>query len=451
MTRLPGPRGPGATLRFLRAAADDPCAALESLRRDYGDVVQIGIGRWKAIGLFGADANELILVQHPEWFEWGRAMKALIPVDGPTALVVTDGPDHHRRRKMVQPGFHRRRIDGYLGLMIDEADQVVDSLTAGQIVDAYAIFRVAVRRTVILALFGEALRGRADELGDALAPALDFVNLALHRQIRWPGEHSGFGKARRARENVDRMIDEEIERRVADDRVPGDDVLSELLSAVDEQGEGLSRAEIRDQVVSLIAAGYDTTSAAMGWMVWRVFAEPQVVDRLRAEIEAVVGDRSLLIEHLRRMPYVHGVVNETLRLHPPGVVSPRTVVEAFEFRGHRVPRGALVVYSAYLSGRDPSAWPDVETFRPERWTSDAEPGPTASWVPFGGGVRRCLGFAFATLELEAMLVQLVRRVSCELVDATLPRATGIASVRPVGGVPIRVRAVRSSGSGRAVR
>ena len=439
---IPGPRDPVALLRFFRSAANDPCAALSELQSRYGDVVQVGIWPRPVIGLFGVDANALILSERPDWFEWGSAMQALVPVDGPTALVVTDGPDHDRRRRLVQPGFHRRRIDGYVDLMREETDAAVDWLARASCADVYEVFRGAIRRSVVRALFGPTLRDRADEFGALLQPAFDFVNRPPQRQIRSPLPGSGYRRAVEARAEADRVIDAEIERRAGSP--PGDDVLADLLDARDENGLGLTPTEIRDQVVSLIAAGYDTTSAALAWTLDRVHREPGVRDALRAELDDVIGNAPLTFERLRDLPYLQGVVQETLRLDPPGVVAPRTTLRELEFGGHAIRRGALVLYSAYLTGRDPRVWRDPEEFRPERWI-DGDPRrevvAPAAFVPFGGGSRRCLGHAFATTELEVMTAGFVRRVDATLVDAEPPVGTGIASVSPRDGVRVRIHAV----------
>ena len=448
MPRLPGPRSPLALLSFFRAAQHDSYAALTDLHDRYGPIVRLGIGPATVVFAFGPDANETILSGAPEAFRWREAMKALIPVDGDTALVVSDGADHARRRRLVQPGFHKRRIDGYAALMTAEADRVLDPVAPGDVVDAYALFRVAIRRTVVLALFGDHLRERADEIGELLQPAFDFINLPLFRQLKlpWPGTH--YHRARQARAAVDAVIDEEIARRQTSSADDSGDILSMLLATTDQDGIGLTREEIRDQVVSLIAAGYDTTTAAMAWIVWRISTEPDIWHRLREEFDAVVGDRTITIDDLPKLVVLDGVVRETLRLHPPGVIAPRKVVAPVEVGGYRMPQGALVLYSAYITGRDPGVWSDPDAYRPERWIPSAPEyeatSPYAS-VAFGGGARRCIGFAFAELELKLMTAQLVRRVDVSCLCPTPPRPTGIASVMPAGGVPIRIIRTRFAG------
>jgi cytochrome P450 len=207
------------------------------------------------------------------------------------------------------------------------------------------------------------------------------------------------------------------------------DVLGMLLDS------GLSDVELRDQVVSLIAAGYDTTSAAIGWVVHAVLTTPGVWDRAKAEVEGLPERPTA--DEVNRLPYLDGVVSETLRLWPPGFVSGRYAVDAFDFGGHRIPGDRIVIYSAYLTHRLPELWPDPHAFDPDRWKADPVP---YSFVPFGGGYRRCIGFAFATLEIKAILLQLLRRTTLAAVSPATPAPAGISSMYPKGGVPVRIAA-----------
>jgi cytochrome P450 len=450
MTRLPGP-GPIATARYSPRMIRQPYGLLPELHRRYGPVVAFGYPPFRYVYLFGRDANELLLHGETERFRWREALASLIPIDGDTALVVSDGDDHQRRRRLVQPAFARRRIEAYLPIMVDELAAEVSSWRPGEVVDVYATLRRRVLAAVIRSLFGEALRDRADELGHHLQVGIDYVNTSPLARFDhdWPG--TPYRRAMRARRAADEIIYDEITRRRkaagGGDRRDADagDVLDALLAAQDDgrdrgEDDGLTDEEVRDQVVSLVAAGFETTSAGIGWTLHAVHARPDVAARLRAEVASVVGDGELTPAHLGAMPYLDAVVSESLRLHPPGPFSARKVVDDVTFAGHTIPAGVLVVYSAYEVQRDPAHWPEPDRFAPERWLpGDAlhRPVDPYAYVPFGGGYRRCIGFALATQEIKAAMVEVVRRVDLRPLDRTLV-PTGIATMWPRDGVRCEV-------------
>jgi cytochrome P450 len=289
----------------------------------------------------------------------------------------------------------------------------------------------------VRALFGDTLSARADELGEALVAAIDFVNRPISLQVKLDLPGTGWHRAKAARDRADAIVNAEIaRRRGAPGRDDSGDVLDMLLAATDDTGRpGLSDVEIRDQVVSLVAAGYDTTSAAAGWAVHELLATPGEWGRAAAEVAEVVGDARLRADHLPLLGHLEAVINETLRLWPPGFVSARKVVDTFDFAGYRIPGGSIVLYSPYVTHRLAEHWAEPDRFRPDRWR-DAQPTPY-SFVPFGGGYRRCIGFAFATQELKVLLVQLLRRVELTL-EPTPVRARGTAALHPRDGVPVRV-------------
>jgi hypothetical protein len=327
---------------------------------------------------------------------------------------------------------------------------------------------------VILALFGEHLRARADELGELLQGALDFVNLPVHHQlVHIDRPFTRYGRAMRAGRRADEIVNAEIARRrvahaSAGSARDGVDVLDLLLgagvpartAAVDsgcpaQQDQlrdtestggdgGLSDTELRDQVVSLVAAGYDTTSAAVGWAVHELVTRPDVARRVATEVAEAVGDDPITPEVLPRLAYLDGVIREVLRLHAAAVVARRSLRD-FEIGGHKIPAGRMVLYSPYVTHRLPELWPEPSAFRPERWLPDApgyvEPPPFAS-VPFGGGYRRCIGFGLAKFEIKIAVVRLVQRTALEPLTRHIA-ATGVAANTPAGGVPVRVTEVRS--------
>lgn len=437
---LPGPRGL-ANVRWSLRLGRDVYGTLPKLRERFGDVCALGYGRFRAVNVFGSEATLQLFAQGADTVSWHDAMAPLIPVDGETAIVVSDGEDHSRRRSIVQPAFGRRKLDDTITMMSAEGEKAFASWIPGSEHEAYTELRRCVRRIVMRALFGDDMGERADEFGDKLEDALRYINRPpwMRFDREWPG--TPYRRAMESRRAADAIVYGEIERRrgLADlaDRV---DLLSALLSAHDD--DALSDVELRDQVVSLIAAGYDTTTAAAAWMVHFLATNADVWNELQHEVRTVVGRAVLDADLLTRMPWLNGVVTETLRLGAPGYIAGRRVEAPFEVHGHTIPAGPFVFYVPYVTHRMPSLWPEPLEFRPGRWIDGHRHHhqvPRGAWIPFGGGARRCLGLGFATTELKVLAIELVRAVSNGLTPhrRTIP-PTGLASMMPEGGVHVTV-------------
>jgi cytochrome P450 len=427
-------------LRSTAELATDPHRGLPNLYRRFGPVCTLGVGPTRNVFLLGAEANRFVL-GHSELFRWREAFDALVVVDGETALIVSDGADHQRRRRLVQPAFSRRRIDGYAQTMRTTADAAIDTWRPGQRVDLYQEFRRVIRRATIQVLFGQRLADDEPELGRLLQHALAVVERPPPWQQLQRFGTPAWRRATSARATVAGRVLAEVEHRrravgcgtgsaAADASRP--DVLGLLVGSRDDDGSGLTDQEIADQVISLIAAGYETTSAAMAWAARALLTDRSVWRRARASLDRAVGWR-----------YLDGVVSETLRLHPPAVISVRSVAEPFSFAGVEVAAGSRLVYSPYVTHRLPELWPDPLRFDPTRWDPDRAghrtPGPH-EFLPFGGGPHRCLGAAFATTELTVLLERLLQRVSSRL-EPSDARPVGLAAMRPRSGPFARILAV----------
>lgn len=405
------------------------------VRRAIGPVYRTWLGRPYAY-LLGPEANAFVF-ENPGLFRHYEAMKGLIPVDGPTSVVVSDGEDHARRRSLVRPGLHRRRVDSYVATMARAADEVLDDVRLGEPFDAYQLFRRAIRRSTMRALFGERMAAQADAVGEHLQPLLDLTDLMpdlvdVHRRLnsrRWR-------RAMAARKRVDAFVYDEIERLRRQDAESESQVLSVLVHGRDGAGSGLSDQEVRDQVVTLIAAGYETTSAAMGWAIYALAGRPDFLARVRAEVAGVTGGAAPAASQLPQLELLGAAVTETLRLYPPASIVPRYVVEPFTFAGRRIRPGTMLIFSPYVTHRDPESYDDPRAFRPERWLDGRRPSPP-EYVPFGGGPHRCLGSTMAVTELTVMLARLVARGTWTLEPGRV-RATGMSGMRPRDGIRIRM-------------
>ncbi|MQA15983.1 MAG: cytochrome P450 [Pseudonocardiaceae bacterium] len=413
----------------LRSAVElsrRPHRGLEKLHERFGSVCTLGVWPLRYVFLLGPEANRFVFA-NSRLFRWREAFEVLVPVGGETALIVSDGADHERRRRLVAPAFARQHVDGYMQMVRATADAAIDSWRPGQVLDLYGELRRVIRRSTIEVLFGSRLAADEPDLGRALQLVLAVIDQPpVRQQVQRLGLPS-WRRALAARAAVERRVRAEIDHRRRNPDPDAADVLTLLLGSHDD-GSGLTDVEIVDQVISLIAAGYDTTSAAMGWAMYAVLADPEVAER------ASTGPSG------PGWTYLDGVVSETLRLYPPAVVGARHVVEEFGFAGTRVPAGSLLLYSPFVTHRLPELWAQPLRFDPQRWDPGRpgyrRPGPH-EFLPFGGGPHRCIGAAFATAEMTVLLERLLARTSLQL-QSHDPQPVGLAAMRPRHGPLARV-------------
>jgi cytochrome P450 len=416
-----------------------PGEALLALYRRRGAVINSGIGPYGYTYLLGGEANKFVFA-NADAFSWRETFENLAIVDGPTALIVSDGADHQRRRSVVAPGLRHREIQTYVQTMVSNIDSVIDGWRPGQRLDIYQEFRSAVRRSTAESLFGQRIAAHSDFLGEQLQPLLDLTHqlpqvVRLHRWINTPA----WRRAMAARTRINDLIDALI----ADARTapgPDDHMLTMLINGRGEDGYALNDNEIRDSIISLITAGYETTSGAMAWATYTLLTLPGAWDAAADEVRRVLGDRPPAAEDVAALTYINGVVHETLRLYTPGVISARRVMRDLWFDGHRIRAGRLLIFSPYVTHRIPEVWPEPTEFRPARWDPAApdyrKPAPY-EFIPFSGGLHRCIGAAMATTEMTVMLARLVARTRLRL-PAQRIRAHNLAALSPQPGLTVEI-------------
>ena len=441
MTAMPRPRGRRATIAAARGLTGNPCPTLDRLAAGLGATFGVDLGPLH-IAVVGEPAHLAELLAYPiSAFEWGHRFNVLRFFVGDGSVIVSDGDEHRRRRAMVQPAFARRRLDQWAPMIVQETDRVVDSLAArDQTFDLFPVGRRLVLDVVTEALFGRGLPADGATFERLIEPAKTYLEQSGLRQLPHPLPYTRRARCRAARQELDSLVDAEIARRRAQPPPESGDVL-DLLLADDDPATAPTDAEIRDQVITLIAAGYDTTASALAWTLLAAASTPGVWERLRAEADAVfsadVGPRTQ-----QELEYARAVVHESLRLYPPGVFAPRRAVSDIDVGPYRIARGTMILWCPYLSGRDAATWPDPLAFRPERHlhaTDKQAAVMRAAWVPFGRGPRQCVGFALAEMELVLMTARLAQRIDVELRDAAMPEPYGMVVNRPRGGVVARVR------------
>ncbi len=426
-------------MTFYRTVPYGPGEALLALHRRRGAVISSGFGRHGYTYLLGAEANKFVFA-NADAFSWRETFESLAPVDGPTALIVSDGEDHRRRRSVVAPGLRHRQVQDYVQTMVSNIDAVIDSWRPGQRLDIYQEFRSAVRRSTAESLFGQRMAVHSDFLGEQLQPLLDLTHrppqvMQLQQRFNSPG----WRRAMAARKRIDDLIDAQIADARAQPR-PDDHMLTTLIDGRSEEGQALSDNEIRDSIVSLITAGYETTSGALAWAAYTLLTMPGAWETAAAELDRALGGRPPEAQDLGALTYLNGVVHETLRLYSPGVISARRVMRDLWFEGHRIRAGRLLIFSAYVTHRLPELWPEPTEFRPQRWDPASphyrKPAPH-EFIPFSGGLHRCIGAVMATTEMTVMLARLVARTTLRL-PAQRIRAANFAALSPRPGLTVEI-------------
>jgi cytochrome P450 len=373
---------------------------LEQSRARFGRMFTLQIayeGDWVVIS--DPDLVKQIFTGDPRVFHAGEGNQILRPILGENSVLVLDEKKHITQRKLLLPPFHGERMQAYGEKMSEIAAREIESWPTGVPYKLRPRMQAITLEIIIETVFGVHGGERMEPLREALRGFLDLTTnpLALLPVLMvGPDRLNHIPAFRRRVGRVDALIAQEIaERRAAEDVAERDDILSLLVAARHEDGSPMSDAEIRDELLTLLVAGHETTATALSWAMERLVRHPEKLERLRDEVEA--GEDA----------YLTATVQETLRLRPVIVLVIRKLTEAVELGGYELPAGARVTPSIHLIHRDPEIYPEPERLRPARFLY--EPPGTYTWIPFGGGVRRCLGAAFAQFEMQVVLRELVRR------------------------------------------
>ena len=389
---LPGPRG-RTNARYVRRLFSDPAPALNALRAEFGPICGLGYPGVRLAVIGGPSLIHEMLSMKADAFRWNHKFNVIGIrfVVGKHSMIVSDGADHQRRRGAVQRAFTRPRLNGWIPMILQRTDTAIDQLLIARRrpdrpVDLYPAGRDLILGITIHALFGERLARRTPEFSDLFQRAQAFIEAPAAKQLPHPFPHSARSRVRADRRVIDRIIDEEV----ADRRThPVGDPLDILKVIANDTT--LSDAEIRDQVDTLIGAGYDTTASTLAWLLWRAATEPGVWQELRREADLILGPPDEPTSQsdgtsLARLEYAQRVVHESLRLHPAGLIGARVAADHIHIGSHRIRKGTLIVWSPHLAGRDPNTWTDPLRFHPDRHLQLTPAQKTATeqaWVPFG--------------------------------------------------------------------
>jgi cytochrome P450 len=433
------PRPPGPKPHFLVGniplASRNPLAVLTNWAREYGDIFYYRAAWIHVYFVNRPDLIEFVLmrnhanlqkdhvVQNSRWF-FG---------DG---LLTSEGERWKRQRRLAQPAFHRDRVASYAPLMTGYTEQMLSSWQDGATLDVHQEMMNLTLRIVVRTLFGveaekiEEISGALNTMmGHTAGIRLLFPPIARHLPL------PGMGRVRHAVKQLNDTVATIIKLRRARIEQHEEDFLSLLMAARDEDGSAMSATEVRDQVLTFLLAGHETTALALSWTWYLLSQNAEVEKKLHQELSNVLGGRLPLVSDLPSLTYTDRVVKESMRLYPPAWSLAREVINDFEVEGYQLPAGANVVMSQWIVHHDERLFPDAMRFDPDRWGSEScQKLPRYAFFPFGGGPRQCVGAGFATMEAVLLLATIASRFKLSMVEAHPVVAVPSFTLRPKYGI-----------------
>lgn len=408
--------------------------------RDYGDIVQYRFVVYQAVQLNQPDLIHQVLVAQADKFTKTLLDRQILSRFLGDGLLISEGAKHSSQRKLMQPAFHHKRIAGYADVMVELTAHMIEGWRDGQPLDMHAAMTELTRQIVLATLFGT-----SDDLG-GIADAVETLNhiggSQYGRGFVFPmwlpvtENRQGAASAQRLDDALRGLIEER--RKAREDR---GDLLSMLLLAQDEEsGVGMSDQQVRDEAITLFAAGHETTANNLAWTFYLLAQHPEIEEKLHAEVESVLGGRAPTLADLPNLPYGDWVIKEALRMYPPAwVLNGRQAQEDVTIGEYVIPKGAACYISPYVLHHDPRVFPNPDAFMPERWANDFEKSiPRYAYFPFGGGPRVCIGNSFAQMEARLILAMLVSAGRYALQPGAHVEMDPLITLRPKGGVPLKV-------------
>lgn len=437
----PGP--PGRPLvGSLPEIRRDPLGFLARVSSEYGDIAHFRLGPYHAFLLNRPEDIERVLVTQQHRFEKGRTLDGARRLFG-NGLLTSDGAHHVRQRRLVQPTFHRVRMDDYADAMTHLSAAWCDGLNEGCAVDIAAEMSRLTLAITGRIVFGADGDGVVAEIRDSLDTATGLLEVAV---LPFAGlldllPSPRTRRFRAARATIDRVVNDVVERRRRSGRAHGDVVSLMIAAREGANDDGMSRIQLRDEIVTLLLASHETTANALAWTWYLLSLHGDVEARLRAELDAILGsDRRPTAADVPNLPFTRAVLAESMRLYPPAWLIARVAVEDHEACGFVIPAGALVVLSPWAVHRNSAWFARPEAFDPGRWCVEGQGSrPRFSYFPFGGGPRGCMGEAFAWMEGVLLLAVIARRWRFRLLDALAsPRPHPGLTLTPKPGIRVRV-------------
>jgi cytochrome P450 len=437
--RPPGPKGLpllGNLLEFRR----DLLRYYLEWARDYGDAVSLNLAGWPVVLLNNPEYAEHVLVRnHRNFIKFPLFFRKVRAIFG-QGLLTSEGEFWHRQRRLAAPAFHAQRVAGYGDVMVRDTELMLAGWQTGEPRDIHTDMMAVTLRIAAKTLFNAEVDRDVADIGQAFEAIADEIAWRVRMPFVLPDAIPTPGNIRYLRgvRRIDRLVDTIIRERQADADVDRGDLLSMLMLARDDEGKPMTARQLRDEVITLLLAGHETTALALSWTWYLLAQHPEADAKLTAELHDVLGGRAPAASDLPRLRYTEQVVTEAMRLYPPAWGFGREALADCEIGGYAIPAGTTVIVSPWVSHRNPRYFADPMAFRPERWDNDfAASLPRFAYIPFGGGPRICIGNRFAMMEAVLILATVAQRFRLELQSdqpvVPLPSIT----LRPKGGIWIK--------------
>lgn len=447
----PGPTGALAGIARYLDILRDPLSMLLQAQQTYGDVIRMQIGPQFYWLVSDPDAIRHVLVENAKNYTKSENYVGLKLVLG-QGLVTSEGDLWKRQRKLASPAFAHKRIDGFVPIFVDAIEKMLDGWERddGGELDAHAAMSRVTLSVVGRCLLDVDLGAKATEKhGKAFETVLTFANDYSFAPVKLPIETPlpSFRSFRRALGELDSMVEgiiRERRERVRRGESAGHDLLATFLSARDENGAEMDDKQLRDEVMTMVGAGHETTANALAFTLRLLSQHPDVERRVLEEVQRVCGDRPMTAEDVPALAYTHRVIMEAMRILPPVWMVERQALEDDVIGGYHFPKGSVVGISPWILHRDPRWFENPEGFDPDRWLPERQGEGDAArprWVymPFGAGPRVCIGNGFAMTEAVVLLASMVRRARVELVPGRSLALDPNVTLRPKHGLAVRVR------------
>jgi cytochrome P450 len=435
--RPPGPK-PHFLIGNMPLASPDPLPIFSAWAAEFGDIFYYRAAWLHVYFLNHPDLIEEVLIRNPRNFLKDRVVRNSRWFFG-EGLLTNEGDSWLRQRRLSAPAFHRERVSTYAGIMTSYAQQMLADWKDGEILDIHQEMMRLTLQVVVRALFNVEASETA-EISSALnlimsnTTGVRILLPPIARYLPTPRMIS----FRRAVARMDNTVYSIIAQHRANKTDSGD-LLSMLMSARDEDGSRMSDKQLRDEVLTFLIAGHETTALALTW-TWHLLAQhPEIEKNLHEELDRVLGGRVPEFSDLPALTYTERVIKESMRLYPPAWSLARTVISEFELRGYRIPPGANVVMSQWIMHRNSIYFPDPEKFDPDRWIPGrSQKLPRFAYFPFGGGPRQCIGSSFAMMEATLLLATIAQKFQLGTVPGHPVVLVPSFTLRPKHGVSMRL-------------